>query len=168
MVGAGAAEIYSLSILVEEDLPRHVQIYATDIHETLLDRARKGELSPDKVAKGVRAYRQAGGRKSLNQYFEKHDGFARLSPELRKRIVFGAHNPVTDGTFQQCHVVLARNTLDLFSPELRAKAYRLLHESTISLGFLGLGPKDDLAASPLKECYKDVDRSVNLFQKVRE
>ena len=168
LVGAAPEEIYSLSILVEEDLPRNVRIYATDIHELLLDQAREGTLAAEKVAKAVKTYRQIGGRKSLNRYFEKQDGTAKLSSDLRKKIVFGSHNPVTDGTFQQCHVVLARNTLDPFTPDLRAKTYRLLHDSTVSLGFLALGPKDDFGASPVKDCYKDVDRSVNLFQKVRE
>lgn len=168
MIGAKPEDLYSLSILVEEDLPRHVRIYATDIHETLLDRAREWTLSTERVTKGVKAYRQSGGRKSLNRYFDKHDGSATLSPELRKRIIFGAHNPVTDGTFQQCHVIMARNSLELFNDDLRSRTFRLLHESMISLGFLALGPKDDLGASPVKDCYKEVDRSVNLFQKVRE
>lgn len=168
MIGAKPEDLYSLSILVEEDLPRHVRIYATDIHDTLLDRAREGALPTEKVAKGVRAYRQSGGRKSLNRYFEKQDGSAVFSSELRKRITFAAHNPVTDGTFQQCHVILARNTLELFNDDLRTRTYRLLHESMVSLGFLALGPKDDLASSPVRDCYKDVERSVNLFQKVRE
>jgi chemotaxis protein methyltransferase CheR len=168
LIGAKPEELYSLSILVEEELPRHVRIYATDIHETLLDRARGGTLPSDKVTKGVKAYRQSGGRKSLNRYFDKQDGSAVFSQELRKKIVFAAHNPVTDGTFQQCHVIMARNGLELLNEDLRSRTYRLLHESMVSLGFLALGPKDDLGSSPMKECYKEVDRSANLFQKVRE
>jgi chemotaxis protein methyltransferase CheR len=167
LVGARPEEIYSLSILLEEDLPRHVQIYATDIHETLLDRARGGSVPSDQVERGVKAYRQSGGRRSLNRYFERSNGSAVFSPELRKKILFGSHNPVTDGTFQQCHVILARNLLELFSEDLRERTYRLLHQSLVPLGFLALGPKDDLKSSGVKEDYKEVDAAVNLFQKVR-
>lgn len=42
VLGAPAEELYTLSIVLEEDVPRHIQIYATDIHESLLDRARSG------------------------------------------------------------------------------------------------------------------------------
>lgn len=168
LLGARPEELYTLSILLEENLPRHVQIYATDIHDTLLDRARRGALPAQRMAQAVKAYRRSGGRKSLNRYFERSNGSAVFSSELRKKIVFGSHNPVTDGSFQQCHVVFARSTLDLFNEDLRARTYGLLHESTISLGFLALGPRDELKETPLKDCYKVVDAAAHLLQKVRE
>lgn len=168
LIGAKPEEVFSLSILLEEDLPRHVQIYATDIHEALLGRAREGMLPSGSIAKGLKPYRQSGGRQDLGRYFQKRNGAAVLNPELRRRVVFSSYNPVTDGTFQQCHVVLARKTLDAYSEDLRLRTYRLLHQSLVSLGFLALGPKASLESSPLRACYKEIDRVEGLFQKVRE
>jgi hypothetical protein len=52
--------------------------------------------------------------------------------------------------------------------ELRARTFRLLHDSLVPLGFLALDPKDSLQESPVKSCYKEIDKSAGLFQKVRE
>ena len=168
LVGGRAEDLYSLCILLEEDLPRNVRIFATDIHESLLDSVRNGVLSTEKIREGEKAYRRSGGRQNLERYFDHKNGSAIFSPALRKKVVFGSHNPVTDGSFQECHVILARNSLKLFSDELRTRALRLLHDSLVTLGFLALGPKDDLSKSPLKDCYKEVDRAARLYQKIRE
>jgi chemotaxis protein methyltransferase CheR len=166
--GARAEELITLSIVLDEDLPRRVRIYATDIHEALLTRAREGAIPTGALTAADRGYRRSGGKGSLRRYFQADNGTAVLSPELRRRIVFAAHNPVTDGSFQQCHAVLARSGLALLSGELRDRLYRLLHASLVPLGFLALGPKDDLAASPVADRYRAVDRAANLHQKMRD
>jgi chemotaxis protein methyltransferase CheR len=168
LAGGSPEDLYTLSILLEESVPRNVQIYATDIHELLLTAARSGDLESRKVTEGVREYRSSGGQKSLNHYFEKTNGSSRLSASLKKKIVFAAHNPVTDGTFQECHVILARNLLQPLEPELSVRTYRLLHSSLIPLGFLALGPKDNFQESPLRTLYKEVDWAARLYQKIRE
>jgi chemotaxis protein methyltransferase CheR len=168
LVGARAEEVFSLSIVLDEDLPRNVRIYATDIHEALLSRARAGVLPSGKLAAGAKEYRRSGGKGSLKRYFDTDNGSAVLSADLRKKIVFGSHNPVTDGTFQQCHMILARNGLDLFDEELRGRLYQLMHASLVPLGFLALGSKDDLKSSSLGDRYQAVDRGTGLFQKLRD
>ncbi len=166
--GGRPEDLYSLSILIDEALPRQVQIYATDIHESLLDRARSGALDSAKIAPAVKEYRRCGGTRKIEDYFERRNGSAVFSQPLIKKIVFGSHNPVTDGSFQKCHVVLARHLLELFGEDLKARTYRLLHDSLIPLGFLALGPGDSLKESPVADCYREISRPGRLFQKVRE
>jgi len=168
LVGGDPESLYSLSIVLDEDLPRKVQIFATGIHESLLDPARKGALPSEKVREGAKGYRRSGGRESLDRYFESKNGSATFSAPLRRKVVFASHNPVTDGTFQQCHVVLARNSLRLYSEDLRKRTLDLLHQSLIPLGFLALGPGESMGDTPLGSCYQEVDGAVRLFQKVRE
>jgi chemotaxis protein methyltransferase CheR len=168
LAGGRPEEVYSLAILLAEEFPRRVQIYATEIHDRLLERARAGLLTTAAVRRGARDYRRSGGPASLERYFERRNGASVLAPALRERIVFASHNPATDGSFQQCHVVVARRGMESFSPDLRDRACRLLHESLVRLGFLGLAPGDDLRASVLQGSYREVDRAAGLYQKVRE
>jgi chemotaxis protein methyltransferase CheR len=165
-VEASPAEIYSLSILVEEDVPRNVRIYATEIHEGLVERAASGVLQPAALKEGARDYRESGGRRSLSTFFERDHGAAVLSPALRRKIVFAAHNVSMDGPFQSFHAILARGVLGAFDAPLRERTYRFLHESLVPLGFLALGPGDDLRRSPVAERYRDVDKGARLYQKM--
>jgi len=165
-IGGRPEEVFSLAILIHEDLPRHVQIYATDVHEALLEPARSGALDARKVAGGAKEYRRSGGSRNLGAYFERRDGSSVLSDDLRRNILFAAFNPVTDGPFQRCHAVLARSLFGPFREELRARAFRLLHESLIPLGFLALGPGDVIRESPYREQYKEVSRAAGIFQKL--
>jgi len=165
-IGGRPEEVFSLAILIREDLPRPVQIYATDVHEALLAPARSGALDARKVAVGAREYRRSGGSRNLGSYFERREGSSVLSDELRRNILFAAFNPVTDGPFQHCHAILARGLFGPFREELRAKAFRLLHDSLIPLGFLALGPGDVMRESPVREQYKEISRAAGIFQKV--
>jgi chemotaxis protein methyltransferase CheR len=167
-LGGPPEDLYTLAILLHEDLPRQVQIYATDIHEALLDPARMGVLEAEKITDGAREYRRSGGRRNFKAHFQMRNGSAVFSDDLRGRIYFSAHNPVTDGAFQRCHAILARHVLGACKNELRARTLRLFHDSLVPLGFLALDPKDILQESPVKNSYREIDKSAGLFQKVRE
>jgi len=161
-------EICALSILLEEDLPRNVRIYATELHDSLVEKVRRGALPAESLREGAEDYRRSGGRRRLSKYFERENGSAVLSPALRNKIVFASHNPVTDGPFQRFHAVLARNVLGPFDGELRKKTYGLLHESLITLGFLAVGSAEGVKDSPFRECYREIDKAAGIYQKVRE
>ena len=165
-IGGRPEEVFSLAILLHEDLPRHVQIYATDIHDALLEAARSGALDARKVAGGTREYRRSGGSGDLGSYFQRKSGESVLSDDLRRNILFASFNPVTDGPFQRCHAVLARTLFGPFNHELRARAFRLLHDSLIPLGFLALGSGDVLQESPYRDRYKEVSRAAGIYQKL--
>ncbi|HEX7896543.1 MAG TPA: CheR family methyltransferase [Planctomycetota bacterium] len=167
-VEGSPAEIYSLSILVEEDVPRNVRIYATEIHEGLVERAASGVLDTGALKSGARDYKESGGRRGLSTFFDRDNGAAVLSPALRRKIVFATHNLSMDGPFQSFHAILARGVLSAFDDPLRERSYRFLHESLVPLGFLALGPGDDLRRSPVAARYREVDRTARLYQKMRD
>lgn len=167
-VGGHPEDLYTLAILLHEDVPRQVRIYATDIHEALLESSRLGVLESQKIADGAREYRRSGGRRNFKEHFRMSNGSAMFSDALRERICFGSYNPGTDGPFQRFHAILARHALGASRNELRARTFRLFHDSLVPLGFLALDSKDSLLESPVKNCYKEIDKSAGLFQKVRE
>jgi chemotaxis protein methyltransferase CheR len=167
-VEGSPAEIYSLSILVEEDVPRNVRIYATELHEGLVERAASGVLATAALKESARDYKESGGRRGLSKFFERDHGSAVLSPVLRRKIVFAAHNVAQDGPFQSFHAILARGVLGAFNGPLKERTYRFLDESLVPLGFLALGPSDDIRHSPLWGRYREVDKPARLYQKLKE
>src|SRR5881409_3369118 len=63
-------EVYSLAILLtEEELYERTRIYATDINEAVLDRARAGVFPLDRMRDYTDNYIRAGGRRSFSEYY---------------------------------------------------------------------------------------------------
>src|SRR3954453_4462977 len=63
-------ETYSLAILLaEEGLLDRTRIYATDINEAVLQRARQGSFPLDKMRDYTENYLAAGGTQAFSQYY---------------------------------------------------------------------------------------------------
>lgn len=167
-VEGSPGEIYSLSIVVEEDVPRNVRIYATELHEGIVERAASGVLESSALRESARDYKESGGRRALSRFFDRDNGSAVLSPALRNKIVFAAHNVAMDGPFQSFHAILARGVLGAFNDPLRERTLRFLDQSLIPLGFLALGAGDEIRGTPLEARYREVDRPARLYQKVKD
>src|ERR671936_2187712 len=90
-------EVYSLAILLaEEGLYEHTRIYATDINDAVIDRARKGVFPLDKMREHTQNYLAAGGKRVFSDYYvAAYDG-ARFSRTLVDGVVFAQHNLVLD------------------------------------------------------------------------
>jgi chemotaxis protein methyltransferase CheR len=158
-------EAYSMAVLLaEEGLGHRAKIYATDMNEMVLQRAEKGIIPLTKMQLYTKNYIQAGGKSSFSDYYQTDSQFAYFEPELLKGIMFAQHNLVTDGSFNEFHVIICRNVLIYFNPVLQAKVMDLFDESLASGGFLGLGSKE--AIRPEKAgSFKDFFPAEKIYHK---
>src|SRR3981081_3725578 len=63
-------EVYSLAIVLQEEgLYEKTRIYATDINEAVLERARAGVFPPDKMQLYTQNYINAGGQRAFSEYY---------------------------------------------------------------------------------------------------
>jgi chemotaxis protein methyltransferase CheR len=163
---ASGEEVYSLAILLtEEGLYGRSRIYATDLQPPLLRRAAAGSVELLAARRWDEAYRAAGGRTTLADYYQVQGGRAMLSPELRRNVMFAQHNLVTDGSFNDFHLVLCRNVVMYFRAPLQQRAHRLIHDSLVRFGYLGLGRRETVAG-PLESRYALADRREKIYRKV--
>jgi chemotaxis protein methyltransferase CheR len=161
-------EVYSMAILLhEEDLYDRARIYATDINETVLARARAGIFPLDRMQEYTENYIKAGGSRSFSEYYTaKYDG-ALFNPSLLKNVVFSQHNLVTDRSFSEFHVILCRNVLIYFDKTLQTRVHELFYDSLITFGVLGLGAKESLKFSKYEDCYEQLCPNEKLYRKIR-
>src|SRR6059058_6638983 len=115
-------EVYSMAILLEEEgLYDRCRIYATDINEAVLRRARDG-IFPLAAMQGYTAnYIQAGGARAFSEYYTASYENAIFRPSLKRNVVFAQHNLVTDSSFNHFNVILCRNVLIYFDKTLQSK-----------------------------------------------
>jgi len=161
-------EVYSLAILLQEEgLYDRTRIYATDINETVLDRARAGVFPLDKMREYTENYIRAGGKRSFSEYYlAKYEG-ALFERTLSENVVWAPHNLVQDRGFNSFHVIFCRNVMIYFDRSLQAKVHRLFYESLERFGILALGHKESIRFSGFEQCYEELDAQEKLYRKVR-
>jgi chemotaxis protein methyltransferase CheR len=160
-------EAYSLAILLEEaGLYDRCRIYATDMSEEVLQQARAAVYPLNLMQRYTQNYIQAGGTRAFSEYYAATHEQAALRPALQRNIVFSQHNLVTDGPFNEFHVVLCRNVLIYFNRDLQDQVHTLLHRSLAPLGVLGLGAKETLRFTSVEKRYDVLVESERLFRRV--
>ncbi len=160
-------ETYSLSILFHEaGLSERVRIYATDINQTVLERARAGAFPLDRMRDYTENYLKAGGGEEFSTYYTADGEYARFDPALRQRIVFAQHNLVSDQAFNTFNVIVCRNVMIYFGKSLQDRVHELFHESLETFGVLALGHKESIKFTSHEKCFEELDPAERLYRKV--
>ncbi|HEY9231649.1 MAG TPA: protein-glutamate O-methyltransferase CheR [Blastocatellia bacterium] len=160
-------EVYSTAIvLTEEGIYDRCRIYATDLNEAVLRRAREGIYSLEFMQDYVGNYVKAGGRAAFAEYYVADNDSAIFRSSLRRNVVFSQHNLVTDRSFNEFNLILCRNVLIYFNQDLQNRVHRLLYESLAKFGVLGLGHKETISYTPHESRYEALAASEKLYRRV--
>jgi chemotaxis protein methyltransferase CheR len=159
-------EVYSLAILLqEEDLYDRTRIYATDINETVVDRARAGVFPLEKMREYTQNYQRAGGKRAFSEYYvAAYDG-AQFQRSLTENVVFAQHNLVSDSSFNEFQVIVCRNVMIYFDRTLQNRVHELFYGSLVHLGVLGLGQKETIHFTAFEDRYEELDPHEKLYRK---
>ena len=141
---ATGEEVYSIAIgLLERagELSRNpsLQIFATDLSESALEKARAGLYLPN-IAQDVSAER-------LERFFTKVDGRYQISKTVREACVFARHDLAKDPPFSRMDLISCRNVLIYMEPHLQERMLATLHYALNPGGFLVLGTSESVGAS---------------------
>ncbi|WP_395792078.1 chemotaxis protein CheB [Aquimonas sp.] len=134
-------EAYSLAIAFAEafdQLPEaqamSLQIFASDISPDAIGVARRGRY-PLSIADSVSAPR-------LARFFVAHPTYYEISKSIRDRVLFAQHDVALDPPFTRLDLIVCRNLLIYFVPELQRKLLPLFHYSLRRGGLLLLGSSE--------------------------
>jgi chemotaxis protein methyltransferase CheR len=160
-------EVYSMAILLQEmNLLHKAVIYATDINETVLEKARKGIFPLAHMQQYSQNYQQSGGQRDFSAYYAANYEYAKFSEKLSNKIIFAAHNLVTDRSFNEFQLIICRNTLIYFNKDLQDKVLHLFSDSLEQLGFLALGAKETLRFTTVAPLFKPVAQKEKIWRKI--
>jgi chemotaxis protein methyltransferase CheR len=160
-------EVYSLAILLEEErLYPRCRIYATDISQAVLRKARDGIFPLAAMRDYTTNYHQAGGTHEFSDYYTAQYDSVIFSAALKNNIVFSEHNLATDGSFNEFQVILCRNVMIYFNKDLQARVHNLLYDSLSMFGVFGLGNKESLKFTPRAAFYEHLNEKDKLYRKV--
>ncbi|MEO6539181.1 MAG: CheR family methyltransferase, partial [Ferruginibacter sp.] len=132
-------EAYSMAICLHEFLSDNIsniriQIFATDISESAIKKARTGIYSKKDV-EGISDFR-------LQQFFNKLNGQYQVKKTVRDLCVFAVHNFLKDPPFANLDLISCRNVLIYLEPFLQKKAFAMFHYALNDKGTLLLGKSE--------------------------
>lgn len=160
-------EAYSMAILLyEEGLYKKSKIYATDMNMDVLEKAKKGIFSFEKMKQYTSNYQKAGGLHAFSEYYTADQYGVKFQPFLSENIVFARHNLATDSSFNEFNVIICRNVLIYFDKQLQNHVHGLFQESLSRFGILGLGSKESIRFSPYMAHYEEIDVENKLYKRV--
>lgn len=153
-------EPYSIAICLNEYLGDKItdyrlQIFATDISERSLDKARKGIYSKREMG-GVSTAR-------LQKYFTKINGGFQINKSIRNMCVFACHNFLKDPPFAKISFISCRNVLIYLDSFLQKKALTTFNYSLNENGYLLLGHSETTA--PAADLFSSWDKSERIYRK---
>ncbi len=159
-------EVWSLAILLaEEGLLENALIYATDINPDALKAAEAGVYQLDRIAQFSTNYQQAGGKKSLSDYYTAAYNGVIFDRSLRRNMVFADHSLATDSVFSEMHLISCRNVLIYFDSALQDRAIGLFSGSLVHRGFLGLGSKESLRFNSHAGEFEEFSAAEKIYQR---
>jgi two-component system CheB/CheR fusion protein len=141
---ATGEEAYSMAICLQEQLgdkaaAMKIQIFATDISETAIAKARSGVYRSTEL-EGISQSR-------LQQFFTKLDGSYQVNKTIRDMCVFAHHNLLKDPPFSKIDLVSCRNVLIYLEPVLQKRALTTFHYSLNGDGYLMLGKSETIGTN---------------------
>jgi chemotaxis protein methyltransferase CheR len=159
-------EVYSLAILLQEEgLYDRCRIYATDMNDVVLRKAREGVYPLDGMQKYTVNYQAAGGTHSFSDYYTAAYDHVIMRPSLREQVLFSQHNLVSDGAFNEFNVILCRNVMIYFTRPLQERVHELFSRSLVKFGLLGLGSHESLRFLPNEDHYEPLESGEKLFRR---
>jgi two-component system CheB/CheR fusion protein len=134
---------------------RAVQIFATDISDDVLDRARAG-VYPESAVADVPPAR-------LKRFFVRVDKGYQVVQSVREVCIFAKQNIAKDPPFSNLDLISCRNLLIYLGPELQKRVIPTMHYALRAGGFLLLGGAESLGV--FTDYFSLVDKKFRIYQK---
>ncbi len=151
-------EAYSIAICFKEFLGdglEKVQIFATDINEMAIAKARKGEYLKSELD-GLTPER-------LQKFFTKTSGSYLVNKDVKDICLFAHHDFLKDPPFGKLDLISCRNVLIYMEPFLQKKALTQFHFALNLKGFLLLGKSETTSGVP--DLFASTFKSEKLFSR---
>ena len=160
---ATGQEAYSIAMAFTESAdkfprPRKLQVFATDLNEANLVKARHG-IYAKTIAQDVSPER-------LRRFFVEEDGGYRVIKALRERVVFARQDVTSDPPFSRIDLISCRNVMIYLEPALQKKVLSAFHYALNPGGGLLLGASESVAG--FAGLFGTLDKRQKLFFKKSE
>lgn len=154
---ATGEEAYSIAMLLHDEIglasgEREIQIFATDVNEQALEKAREG-IYPAAIAADLPPEYMA------RFFSEPRENLVSVSKEIRQHVLFARQDILSDPPFSRMDLIICRNLLIYLEQPAQEKCISVFHYALKKDGYLFLGGAESPGGSseafvplPHKKC----------------
>jgi two-component system, chemotaxis family, CheB/CheR fusion protein len=151
-------EVYSITILIKEEMERQnrsskIQMFGTDLDEAAVAFGRTGR---HRKTTGLSTER-------LQRWFADDGDETFPNRSIREACIFSVHSVVKDPPFSKLDLISCRNLLIYLNHELQDGLIETFRCALNPGGFLFLGPSEGIG--PQAESYVTLDKKHHIFQR---
>jgi two-component system CheB/CheR fusion protein len=153
-------EAYSIAMCALEFLHERqsavgLQIFATDISDPALEKARAGKYTEGEVSEV--------GPERLEKFFTRTEGGYQVKKPVRDLCIFAKQNIIHDPPFSRLDLISCRNLLIYLDGSLQKRLMPIFHYALRAQGFLVLGRSE--GANEFADLFTLIDRKGRIFAK---
>ncbi|MES2138529.1 MAG: CheR family methyltransferase [Bacteroidota bacterium] len=151
-------EAYSMAMTILEiqgnkSNNKGVQIFATDLSEPAINKARIGEYTKQEL--------EAVSPERLKRFYTKSDGGYRIAKSVRDMCIFAPHNILSDPPFSRVDFISCRNLLIYLESAAQKKVISMFHYALNDGGYLMLGESETIGT--LGHLFANVNKKFKIY-----
>ncbi len=152
-------EAYTLLMLISQELAsaphkRPIQVFATDIDEAAIARAREGRY-PESIITDIPPA-------MMRRYMSRDAGQYLVHKPLRSSVLFAQHNILRDPPFSKLDLISCRNLLIYLDREVQREILQMFHFGLRPGGYLFLGSSETAEAAG--RLFSVLDKRHRIYQ----
>ena len=156
---ASGEEAYSLAMALSDFLEGQavrpqLKVFATDINQRAIDRARPGIYGENIVGSLPPGY--------LGRFFTSVDRGYQVSKAIREQCIFATHDLTRDPPFSRLDLISCRNLLIYLGPLLQKRVIPTLHYALGPGGYLVLGASETVGSHG--DLFEVVDKKRRIYR----
>jgi two-component system CheB/CheR fusion protein len=153
-------EVYSIAMVLTEYLQKNgrqnqIQIFATDISEPAIHKARLGQYS-ENISENV-------SKERLKMFFDKTESGYKINKRIRDLCLFSRHDVTGDPPFAKLDLISCRNLLIYFATPLQKRIIPMFHYGLRPGGFLVLGKSE--SPGEFSKLFTSVEKTHKIYSK---
>ena len=115
-----------------------------------------------------RNYERFEGGKKLSDYYTLSGDNYIMHKELLKNVTFKQYDLVSAQEFLKFDLILCRNVMIYFNPELQDKVVKLFNNSLFMKGFLAVGEKETIAFCKSADRFETFSAEERIYRKIKD
>jgi two-component system CheB/CheR fusion protein len=139
-----------LEFLGEKAISTSIQIFATDLNEKAVERARGGIY--------LKSALQNVSSARLEKFFTKIDGPIPGNKVIREMIIYAPHNLLNDPPFSRMDIISCQNVLIYLETNPQNKIMHAFHYALKPTGYLILGKSESIGSA--SDLFEQLDKII--------
>lgn len=155
--GEEALSIAMMILEIQENTGTHIpiQIFATDLSEKAIRKARAGVYTKDEL--------ETVSPKRLQRFFTKSGNNYRISKTIRDICVYARHNVLKDPPFSKIDFISCRNLFIYLDAGAQKRVLSTFHYALNETGYLMLGKAETISSSA--NLFSEVNKKYRIYSR---